>query len=157
MNILYKLKEFIMGRPPGSKNKPRYMEMEQSNMNQPNQVPREFNYEEELANQGLLPNWREVSATDPQPAPQPAPVSPMVTRQSPSAAYGQLNLYLIEGTVQMRPLQPGRQPIQAEQRRIVWANNIDEAIQKYSSYFSSLNTALEVYVVLNAAGSEAIR
>ena len=36
------------------------------------------------------------------------------------------------------------------------ASDIDEAIQKYVNHFTSLNTALETYVVVNAAASETI-
>ena len=68
----------------------------------------------------------------------------------------QSNLFLVEGLVQLRPLQPGRQPVQAEQNRIVYANDIDHAIQKYNQYFASLSNGLEMYVVLRASASEAI-
>lgn len=141
-----------MGRPPGAKNKPKNME---NNMNE----PREFNYEEELESQGMAPAWREVNTA----GETITTISPTVstsyfdedtivdTRKDMST-----KLYFIEGLVQMRPLQPGRQPVQAEQNRIVYALDIDDAIRKYTQYFSSLNTALEMYVVLRASGSEAI-
>ena len=68
-----------------------------------------------------------------------------------------LKIYFVEGAVQMQPNQPGRQPIQSDQRRLVWAQNGNEAIQKYSTYFSSLNNVNETYVVVGAAVSEEIR
>ena len=66
------------------------------------------------------------------------------------------NLYLIEGLVRMHPHAQNRGAVQAEQRRIVWANDIDEAIEKFGAYFRDLSNANEYYVVVRAGGSEAI-
>jgi hypothetical protein len=66
------------------------------------------------------------------------------------------NIFLIDGTVNFVPLRPNIQPVTAQQTRIVWANNTDEAMNKYRSYFSSLNTAEAMYVVVGMVVSEAI-
>lgn len=136
-----------MGRPPGAKNKPK--NMESNDMNE----PKVFNYEDELQNQGMTPAWREVSVSE-----QSVAVTPTYfvednvdTTQDTSS-----KLFLVEGLVQLRPLQPGRQPVQAEQNRIVYAMNVDHAIQKYNQYFASLSNAHEIYIVLRASASEAI-
>ena len=136
-----------MGRPPGAKNKPKNMEFNNKN------EPKVFNYEDELQNQGMTPAWREVSVSE-----QSVAVTPTYfvednvdTTQDTSS-----KLFLVEGLVQLRPLQPGRQPVQAEQNRIVYAMNVDHAIQKYNQYFASLSNAHEIYVVLRASTSEAI-
>ena len=134
-----------MGRPPGAKNKPK--NMESNDMNE----PKVFNYEDELQNQGMTPAWREVSE-------QSVKVTPTYFSENNDDTTHDTSskLFLVEGLVQLRPLQPGRQPVQAEQNRIVYAMNVDHAIQKYNQYFASLSNAHEIYVVLRASASEAI-
>jgi hypothetical protein len=151
MNILEIMKGYIMGRPPGAKNK-KNME---TVMNEETKV---FNYEDELQNQGMVPAWREVNvANEPvNNVSQTVPASYFNNDDVNTGANMQSNLFLVEGLVQLRPLQPGRQPVQAEQNRIVYANDIDHAIQKYNQYFASLSNGLEMYVVLRASASEAI-
>lgn len=136
-----------MGRPPGAKNKPK--NMESNDMNE----PKVFNYEDELQNQGMTPAWREVSVSE-----QSVAVTPtyFVEDNVDTTHDTSSKLFLVEGLVQLRPLQPGRQPVQAEQNRIVYAMNVDHAIQKYNQYFASLSNAHEIYVVLRASASEAI-
>jgi hypothetical protein len=136
-----------MGRPPGAKNKPK--NMESNDMNE----PKVFNYEDELQNQGMTPAWREVSVNE-----QSVAVTPtyFVEDNVDTTHDTSSKLFLVEGLVQLRPLQPGRQPVQAEQNRIVYAMNVDHAIQKYNQYFASLSNAHEIYVVLRASASEAI-
>ena len=151
MILIEKLKGYIMGRPPGAKNKPKNMET--NTMNE----PKVFNYEDELQDQGIAPAWREVNSA--------AELVNTVSPTTPTSYFDDTNivnnnislgLFLVEGLVQLRPLQPGRQPVQAEQQRIVYATNVDHAIQKYNQYFASLSNAHEIYVVLRASGSEAI-
>lgn len=134
-----------MGRPPGAKNKPK--NMESNDMNE----PKVFNYEDELQNQGMTPAWREVSEQSVAVTPTYFVEDNVDTTQDTSS-----KLFLVEGLVQLRPLQPGRQPVQAEQNRIVYAMNVDHAIQKYNQYFASLSNAHEIYIVLRALASEAI-
>lgn len=111
-----------------------------------------YDYAQELTEQGLAPNWVEVGKENVIPAQEPLQASISGTNLHQAS-----KLYLVEGTVQMRPNQPGRQGAQAEQTRIVWATSGNEAIQKYGTYFSSLNNAVETYIVVRAAVSEEIR
>ena len=109
-----------------------------------------FDYEQELAEQGLGPNWIE-------PGKENAIAAGPLQVMTAGILSQTLKIYFVEGAVQMQPNQPGRQPIQSDQRRLVWAQNGNEAIQKYSTYFSSLNNVNETYVVVGAAVSEEIR
>lgn len=117
--------------------------------------PKEYNYEEDMAQLGQAPRWLEADAVNNNVLTMPNPIQ--TAEIVPTNQRISTNMFLVEGTVQMRPT-PGsnRTPITADQRRIVLASNIDEAIQKYVNHFASLNTALETYVVVNAAASEAI-
>lgn len=117
--------------------------------------PKEYNYEEDMAQLGQAPRWVEADAVNNNVLTMNKPVQ--TAEIVPTNQRISTNMFLVEGTVQMRPT-PGsnRTPITADQRRIVLASNIDEAIQKYVNHFTSLNTALETYVVVNAAASEAI-
>ena len=69
---------------------------------------------------------------------------------------GSMNLFLIEGVVRMQPNMPGRGGAQSNQTRIVKANDIDEAINKFIDYFQQLSDENSTYVVVGAGGSEAI-
>jgi len=123
--------------------------------------PKEYNYEEDMAQLGQAPRWVEADGVNNNVLTMNKPVvesRPFQLGETvPVGTRISANMFLVEGTVQMRPM-PGsnRTPITADQRRIVLASNIDEAIQKYVNHFTSLNTALETYVVVNAAASEAI-
>ena len=110
-----------------------------------------YDYEQELTEQGLGPNWIE-----------PGKENAIATGQMQVMTAGTLlndflKIYLVEGTVQMRPNQPGGGMVQSDQRRIVWAQTSNEALQKFSAYFSNLNNVNETYVVVGAAVSEEIR
>jgi len=63
-------------------------------------------------------------------------------------------LFLVEGKVKMESITNGM--MVADQRRIVNAANIDEALTKFVSHFSSLSNDNETYTVLHAGGSEAL-
>lgn len=114
-----------------------------------------FDYEEELAQQGLAPKWVEADKENFDVVTNSEHGSIFIN--STQYAKQQLKLHLVEGVVQMRPNQPGSGMTQSDQRRIVWAVNGSEAIQKFSTYFSSLNTSTETYVVVFASVSEEIR
>jgi len=119
--------------------------------------PKEYNYEDDMAQLGQTPNWIETVAVNN--SLMTMNKTDQITETVTVPANQQIggNMFLVEGNVQMRPA-PGsnRTPITADQRRIVMASNIDEAIQKYVNHFASLNTALETYIVVHAAASEAI-
>lgn len=110
-----------------------------------------FDYEQELNEQGLTPNW--VESENANIAITPGPMQIMGVGTLNQA----LKLHLVEGTVQLRRNQLGDGMIQSEQRRIVWAQNGTEAVQKFSEYFTSLNTPTETYNVVFANVSEEIR
>jgi hypothetical protein len=96
-----------------------------------------------------LPKKKEdevVNTEIPVQQPKPTPVSKQVEN----------NLYLVVGTVRMDPLIPGRGGAQADQHRLVWASNVQEAMAKYQRYFDGLNNHAERYTVINMAVSEAI-
>lgn len=65
-------------------------------------------------------------------------------------------LFLINGTVRMDPLVPGRSGAQSDQTRVVWAQNLDQAAGKYVAHFTALNTPTEQYTVVNIAVTEAL-
>jgi hypothetical protein len=62
-------------------------------------------------------------------------------------------LYFVEGLVE---LNSGSGRVQSEQKRIVWASNVPEAMEKFTAHFFSLNTEIAIYTVFNMAVSEAI-
>ena len=66
-------------------------------------------------------------------------------------------LYLITGTVRMDPKVPGRSHAQAEQQRLVWANDVNDAMRKYTDHFRNLTNDAENYSVIGMVGSEAIQ
>ena len=117
--------------------------------------PKEYNYEDDMAQLGQTPNWVEADSVNNNL--MPTNKTDQMTETVSTNQHIGANMFFVEGTVQMRPA-PGsnRTPITADQRRIVMASDIDEAIQKYVNHFTSLNTALETYVVVNAAASETI-
>lgn len=146
------IEQFLMDNPTHRRGRVNVFRKKETPMEQ-----KPFDYEEELAQQGLAPSWVEAGKES----------EPVVTPQN-SQLYGMgemignqfkqhLKLHLVEGVVQMRPNQPGSGMTQSDQRRIVWAVNGSEAIQKFSTYFSSLNTPTETYVVVFASVSEEIR
>lgn len=79
-------------------------------------------------------------------------VAPAPELTGPKAA----KLFLINGLVRLEPLVANRAAAQAEQHRLVWAHDLEQAMQKYTKYFTDLGTKTERYVVLNMAASEAI-
>lgn len=140
------LEKFIMDNPNYRRGRSNARPKKKENVME--QKP--FDYEQELAEQGLGPNWVE-------PGKENAIATGPMQVMTAGILSQTLKIYFVEGAVQMQPNQPGRQPIQSDQRRLVWAQNGNEAIQKYSTYFSSLNNVNETYVVVGAAVSEEIR
>jgi hypothetical protein len=63
-------------------------------------------------------------------------------------------LFLVEGKVRLD--QEGNAPVIADQRRIVNAANVDEALQKFVSYFVGMSSATQQYSIVQAAASETI-
>lgn len=134
-----------MARPKGSKNKPAA-------------APTEFNYEDsdalyqQVMTTGATAPIRDevdlvvINFDEPPPANITAPPGML-----PSNAQ---QIFLVEGKVRLD--QDGTTPIVADQRRIVMASNIDEALAKFVKYFTSMSNPVQRYTVVQASGSEAI-
>jgi hypothetical protein len=63
-------------------------------------------------------------------------------------------LFLVEGKVRLD--QEGNAPVVVDQRRIVNAANVDEALQKFVNYFVGLSSSTQQYSIVQAAASETI-
>jgi len=83
-----------------------------------------------------------------------AAAAALAAQNNPVAAGGS-TLYFVEGMVQAIT-DNGTSKQHAQQSRIVWANNAQDAMQKYTNYFASLNNPTTFYSVINMACSEAI-
>ena len=144
MSILNKVKDYIMGRPKNSKNKPKVTP-----------EPVEFNYEDETAAAAY-----NVAVNSPAAAPQPVYEYALEEQAATTAVHTMVDmsastLFLINGHVRLT--RRGEDPITAEQTRLVYARDFNEAVAKYNNYFASLSNPNEIYVVIGAGGSEAIR
>jgi len=89
------------------------------------------------------------------------PVTNMTTAEMQLRAMQQLGaqrkLYMINGLVRLEQntgVEVLRQ--EADQMRLVWALNDDEAVEKFTRYFTDLSNANERYVVLGVAITESI-
>lgn len=123
-------------------------------------TPASFDYEQDdikydgLSRTGNQPYEFEQSA------PQPRAVqAPAVDAAFPIRTAADMDivdqLFFIEGRVRLD--QAGRNdPIFAEQKRLVWAQSFEQAVQKYNAYFAGLSNQNEKYTVVSAGGSEAI-
>lgn len=136
-----------MARPKGTRNKTA-------------DTPTEFNYEDSdalyqnvMSSGAVTPIRDEIDlalSTETQPAQVNVPVmtAPNIARPAPSL------IYLVEGKVRLD--QDGSTPIVADQRRIVNAANVDEALSKFVNYFTSMSNPVQRYTVVQAAASETI-
>lgn len=134
-----------MARPKGAKNKTA-------------ETPTEFNYEDSdalyqnvMSTGAVAPVRDEVDLamggyTAPVQVNVPVPTAP--TRGQASL------LYLVEGKIRLD--QDGSPPIVADQRRIVNATSIDDALSKFVSYFAAMSNPVQRYTVVQAAAAEAI-
>ena len=163
MKLLNFIKEKIMARPKGSKNK-----------NTANEVaePVEFDYErddgmidnsyqniEQTAVKNDQPAWtlspQSMKLSDHPTEPLPSPILTAEVHRA-GILTRQTKLYLVEGEVQMSPRQTGRGSVVAKQFRLVQANDESQAVDKYSNYFRSLSDGDAVYTTLRAAAMETI-
>jgi len=153
MKLLEFLKEKIMPRPKGSKNKEKAVVTER---------PREFDYErDDLA----FDNAYRPAVTSAEARPEPTwsvtntgvmPGEMRLVTSIPAYADVEPSLYLVEGDVQLQPRIPGRGSMVAKQTRLVRATSEMQAVEKYSVYFRNLGDAEASYVVLRAAAMEVI-
>jgi hypothetical protein len=80
------------------------------------------------------------------------PESPIVS----TATVFPTTLFLVEGKVRLQStLDPASSQV-ADQRRIVNATNVDEALQKFVKYYESMSNEAQTYSVLQAGASETI-
>lgn len=77
----------------------------------------------------------------------PAPMAPVAV---PAVS----SIYLVEGKVRLD--QDGSPPIFSDQRRIVNAGSVDEALQKFMQYFAAMSNPIQQYTVVQAGASETI-
>ena len=136
-----------MARPKGSKNR---------TAENPN--PAEFNYEDSDALYKHVMSRGAVVPTFEDPANVAeditthydvgAVLAPVV---APVAAS---SIFFVEGKVRLD--QDDNLPIFADQRRIVNAANVDEALSKFVNYFANMSNANQRYTVVQAGASETI-
>ena len=132
-----------MARPKGTKNK--------TEETQGSTEPAvEFNYDESdsLYHQVMSKGAVAPAFVDPLDAPQE------VTKQVTVAPVATSTTFLVEGKVRLD--QDGNGPVFADQRRIVNAANVDEALAKFVNYFTSMSNATQRYTVVQAGASETI-
>ena len=119
----------------------------------------EFNYEDSdalyrhvmstgAAASGPMRDEIDLALQTAEPVVYTAAPAPAVFAQSPSL------IYLVEGKVRLD--QDGSPPIVADQRRIVNAANVDEALNKFVNYFVGMSNPIQRYSVVQAAASETI-
>lgn len=137
-----------MGRPKGSKNKSKIAE------------PVEFDYEQEAEQayaSAMNPGAPQIAATpgvefDYAELDEAGGVA--VRAGATPVSLGD-SVFLIVGSVRLD--RQGQAPITAEQTRIVYASDFNQAVAKFTSYFAGLSNATDRYTVVGASGSEAIR
>lgn len=64
------------------------------------------------------------------------------------------SIYFVEGKIRLD--QDGSGAIFSDQRRVVNASNVDEAIQKFVNYFVGMSNPVQRYTVITVAASETI-
>lgn len=138
-----------MARPKGSKNKTETTVEEVS----------EFDYSEseqlyqQLMTGEIIPTNPEQNEVDP-PAMNPVPVYKTTHFPTPAPSPLTSSLFLVEGKVRLDRV--GDATIVADQRRIVNAQNVDDALEKFVNYFTSMSNGDQSYSIVQAAASETI-
>lgn len=66
-------------------------------------------------------------------------------------------LFLVEGNVRLVPIPGEGAAVSSDQRRLVWAQNDDDAVAKYVAYFNEMSTFRGRYIVAGVSVTEAIR
>jgi hypothetical protein len=156
-NFFEMVKEKVMARPKGSKNK---TTVERDEVAQP---AVEFNYENDdakfdsnfqLAQQGYRAD--PASYVNQQILQENVTVTEPEHHRMVGARRTASRLFLVEGEVQLSSRAPGKGAMIAKQMRLVSANDDNEAIQKYVNYFNGLSDQQSVYMVISAAAMETI-
>ena len=120
-------------------------------------TPGEFVYEDSdsLYREVMTTGATAPVSTIPEPVSEyqffPTPVQAPAAAVTPPATTA---IYLVEGKVRLD--QDGSPPVFSDQRRIVNASSVDEALQKFMNYFTSMSNPLQRYTVVQAGASETI-
>lgn len=137
-----------MARPKGSKNK----------TVEPLQPAAEFNYEDSDALYQQVMSRGAVAPAFEDPA---NVVEDITARYDVGAVLAPVvppiaasTIFLVEGKVRLD--QDGNSPVLADQRRIVIAANVDEALSKFVNYFANMSNPTQRYTVVQAGASETI-
>jgi len=142
-----------MARPKGSRNKTLKTKVEEFNYEDSDSL-----YQEVMSKGAIAPVFHE-STIQAERFESEAVASPIITppvmNPIQSVVSTTSTIFLVEGKVRLD--QMGADPIVAEQRRIVLANNIDEALAKFSNYFTSMSGSTQRYTIVQAGASEAIQ
>jgi len=129
-----------MARPKGSKNKT----ADAVNDTEFNYDDSDFLYQQVMTNGDTDPDYEhEMPMEFTRNAVEPTPSS-VVTSTT----------FFVEGKVRLD--QDGNAPVFADQRRIVNAANVDEALSKFVNYFTNMSNQIQRYTVVQAAASETI-
>lgn len=127
--------------------------------NNPAPAPTEFNYEDSdaiyqsvMSNGAVAPIRDEIDLA--LQAPEQVVYAQPVTGVNPALVQSPSLIYLVEGKVRLD--QDGSPPIVSDQRRIVNAANVDEALRKFVNYFTSMSNPIQRYTVVQAGASETI-
>ncbi len=125
--------------------------MVRSKKNTEEQVPTELNSENDDA------EYQEIMSSTPQTySVTYAPVSTDTISVSeisiPAASQNVSSIYLVEGKIRLD--QDGLGPIFSDQRRVINAFNIDEALQTFTNYFVDMSSPAQRYTVVTATALE---
>jgi hypothetical protein len=143
------IKENIMPRPKGSKNKPK------------TDQPVEFDYEkfgDDSAYASLMttPHQNQPMQEEPWTMTENITTQMDAVRAPPVRNTNEQNIFLIEGRVRLDQL-GAEEPIVSDQKRIVIARDFDDAVSKFVTYFRGLSNNNQRYNVVSVGGSEAIK
>lgn len=129
-----------MARPKGSKNKT----ADAVNDTEFNYDDSDFLYQQVMTNDATDPDYEhEMPMEFTRNAVEPTPPA-VVTSTT----------FFVEGKVRLD--QDGNAPVFADQRRIVNAANVDEALSKFVNYFTNMSNQIQRYTVVQAVASETI-
>jgi hypothetical protein len=105
--------------------------------------------------------YHQIMTGEISPPPNPVEEETMImpeaeTSIAPVAVVLPTTLFLVEGKVRLQStLDPASGQV-ADQRRIVNATDVDEALQKFIKYYEGMSNEAQTYSVLQAGASETI-
>ena len=127
--------------------------MVRSKKNTEEQVPTELNSKDDDA------EYQEIMLSTPQTysvtyAPVSVDTISVPEISIPAASQNVSSIYLVEGKIRLD--QDGLSPIFSDQRRVINAFNIDEALQTFTNYFVGMSNPVQRYTVVTATALETI-